>query len=115
MSLAFRLLVVSIPFAVWGVLWLALRISGVFPLRLTPWLKAGTLALFGVGVVFTVLDRTHLSNLAYLNAWALMGAEMWIRRRYGVENPSILTSLNLSRNAQDDPRSARYQTNHLQR
>jgi hypothetical protein len=93
------------PFAVWGVPAITVRISGIYPPRLVSWLKAGALVLFGTGIVLFALDRSpHFAHAVYTNAWGLWTACLWIPQRYKLENQNKLVTLNLSANEQTSAR-----------
>ena len=89
-SLPLRVAFIFSPLLVWGALYLCVRLGGISPLRFTPWLRAVFLALMGVFLILVVLDRTRWSDIVSIHAWALLGADLWIKRRYKQDQPEPL-------------------------
>ena len=96
MNFWLRLAIMSTPFVIWGVLYLACRLSGISPARLQPWLRIGFRVLVGASLIEFVFDRSFLSNIISLQAWGLFGANVWITRHYKLDTKSPITSLRLS-------------------
>ncbi len=81
MSLLLRLLIISTPFVIWAVLYLAVR-SGVIPppLLLFP-LRAGCFLCAAAWAGGMVFDLTHLADGAMVVFWGFFGAETWIEHK----------------------------------
>jgi len=95
MSLSLRLAIMFSPLLVWGLLYLASRLSGISPTRFTPWLRTGFVVLMGVYLISFIFDRTRFSDVVAIHAWGLFGAELWIKRHYKQEAAQLVTSLKL--------------------
>jgi len=97
MGLSLRLAIMLTPVLVWGVLYLTSRLGSISPTRFMPWLRAGFVVLMGVSLILFVFDRTQLSDVVAIHAWGLFGAEVWITRRYKVQQKTqqLVTSLDL--------------------
>jgi hypothetical protein len=98
-SLPLRLAILSSPVAVWGMLYFASRISRISPVRFLPWLKAGYFVLAGTSLVLFLFNRTSIADVAFIHAWGLMAAQLWICRHFKVDTlqpQQNLTFLNLS-------------------
>jgi hypothetical protein len=96
MNLALRLSIMSTPLVVWGVLYVAYRLTGISLTRFQPWLRIGFVVLMGVSLIGFVFDHTFLSNIISIHAWGLFGANVWITRHYKLDTQPLVTSLKLS-------------------
>ncbi len=90
------MLVICTPFLFWLVLYVAVRLFGISPTRLVPWLKCGGVVLLGLAVVFEGLDWNRLVYALLLNFWGFLFAAWWIVRRYKRPDEGTPTSLKLS-------------------
>jgi hypothetical protein len=81
-SLSFRLAVVFSPLLTLGAIYLASRLGGISPIRFARWIGIVNLILFCVSLGLFVFDRPHIGNALALHAWALYGAQLWIKHHY---------------------------------